>query len=333
MSCPDVTVVLCTYNRCETLRDALDSLMCQDTGGTFSYEVIVVDDASTDATPDIMRAAVARSPVPMRCVAGSGGGMACAQNKGIRESSTEWIAFFDDDAVAEPTWLRELLACAAETNAEVVGGAVRLLLPDAEVQKISPICRLTLGATEEGRELGRCIPKGFPPSMNLLVRETVFKALGQFDESMTRGGSDCEFGARVCRAGIEAWFTPRAIVHHDVPAYRLKESYLLWRDQRNGDNFAFRDFGEWGLARTVITCLARIAQAASVNVPLMLIAYISGDRGEVLGRKCRLLRAWGYIRETLYLISPQLFSQKSYFSRLDMRREQNTLAGTTAAQE
>jgi hypothetical protein len=142
----------------------------------------------------------------------------------------------------------------------------------------------------------------------------------------TRGGSDIELTARFRRAGLEAWFTPKAIVHHRVPAYRLKKSYLFWSSLRNGNNFAYRDFREWGLARTMIACSARMAQATFINFPLMLLAYGLGNRAEVIGRQCLLLRAWGYLRQSLCLVSPRHFSQEAFFSHFTFRRERNVFA-------
>jgi succinoglycan biosynthesis protein ExoM len=329
MGRPDITVVLATYNRAQLLCDALNSLMRQDTGGQFTYELLVVDDASTDATPKVVREAAVRSPVPVRYLQGSGKGMACAQNKGIKECSADWIAFFDDDEVADPSWLKELLACAVQTGAQVVAGAVRLLLPDEEVRKISPVCRRVLRASYGHDKLVKCSRQNAPASCNLLVKATVFQTVGPFNESMIRGGSDTEFIVRLRRAGIDQWFTPKAIVHHCVPAYRLRESYLLWCSIRAGDNFAYRDFSEWGLASTLLACVARIGQALLINFPLMLLAYILGNRAEIIGRKCLLMGAWGYLRESLYFVSPRVFSQEAYFSHLSMRIELNLFAGTS----
>ena len=333
MTRPYITVVVCTYNRAETLRDALNSLMLQKTGDQFSYETVVVDDASTDATPSVIREAAARSPTPMRYVQGSGKGIACARNKGIKESCADWIAFFDDDQVADPNWLEELFACAVQSGAEVVGGSVRLRLSDEEVRKISPLCRAMLGETYGRSKLARCLRKTFPGCGNILLKATVFQSGVQFNESLTAGGEDIEFTARLRRTGIEGWFTPKAIVRHDVPAHRLTESYLSWRSLRAGDNFAYRDFREWGLIRTMIACLARIAQASFINFPLMLLAYILGNKAEVIGRKCMLFRAWGYLRQSLYLVSPRFFSQETYFSSLNMRRERDAFAGTLKSTE
>lgn len=331
MSNPDITIVVCTYNRAARLHDALNSLMYQTTRGQFSYCVLVVDDSSTDATPDVIRDAAARSPIDIRYVWGSGTGIACARNMGIKESSSKWIAFFDDDQVAQPNWLNELFACAIQNDADVVGGSYRLYSPDKEISTLSAICRMMLGETGENGKPHKYGRNTHPGGGNALVRATVFQAVGGFDELTTRGGEDSEFAVRLRGAGLEAWFSPTAIVHHYVPAYRLQESYLLWLSLRFGDNFAYRDFRELGLAKSVLICFARIFQAFFVNAPLMLLAYVTGNTAEVIGRKCLLMRSWAYLRESLYLISPRLFAQKTYFSCLSFRRERTTFATSSTS--
>jgi glycosyltransferase involved in cell wall biosynthesis len=321
--------VLCTYNRADLLGRALESLVRQETQGEFRFEVVVVDDGSTDGTQATLQKIAKDCQVPIRCLRGEGRGIAAARNTGVTATSGEWIAFFDDDQVAEPNWLKELHALALKTGSQCVGGARPLLITGQEPSRLSLICKVGLGEIAQGNEPRKCGRTQYPCTGNMLLRRSVFDQVGQFDESLTRGGEDIEFTARLRRAGLEAWFTPKAIVRHYVPAHRLAESYLFWRSLRVGDNFAYRDFREWGLARTVIACLARIGQASLINFPLMLLAYILGNRAEVIGRKCLLLRAWGYLRESLYLVSPGLFSQETYFSHLSMRREQNAFAGSS----
>jgi len=284
---PDVSVVLCTYNRADMLGPALESLVRQETHGQFIFEVVVVDDGSTDGTQVILQRIAKDTQVLIRCLQEEGRGIAAARNTGIASAAGEWIAFFDDDQVAEPDWLSELFALALKTHSQCVGGARFLLLAAQEL----------------------------------------------FDESWKDGGSDIELTARLRRAGVEAWFMPTAIVHHHVPAYRLKESYLFWSSLRIGNNFAHRDFKEWGLVKSTITCLARIGQAALVNFPLLLLAYILGNKADVIGRKCLLLRAWGYLRESLYLVSPWVLSQEMYFSRLNFRSERSAFARSSKSTE
>lgn len=62
----DISVNVCTYNRAEMLRGALESLICQKTDGKFSYEIVVVDNASTDTTKAVVEEVATKSPVPVR---------------------------------------------------------------------------------------------------------------------------------------------------------------------------------------------------------------------------------------------------------------------------
>lgn len=96
---------------------------------------------------------------------------------------------------------------------------------------------------------------------------------------------------------------------------------------RVGDNIAYRDFVEWGLAKIVGVCVVRIGRAFLIKLPLTLRAYLGKNRAGALGRKCLILREWAYLRESLYLVSPRLFSQDPYFSRLNFRGERAAFAG------
>jgi GT2 family glycosyltransferase len=315
------------------LGPALESLVRQETHGQFIFEVVVVDDGSTDGTQVILQRIAKDTQVLIRCLQEEGRGIAAARNTGIASAAGEWIAFFDDDQVAEPDWLSELFALALKTHSQCVGGARFLLLAAQELSQLSPICRAVLGEIVDGNEPRKCGRKQYPCTGNMLLKRSVFDQVGLFDESWKDGGSDIELTARLRRAGVEAWFMPTAIVHHHVPAYRLKESYLFWSSLRIGNNFAHRDFKEWGLVKSTITCLARIGQAALVNFPLLLLAYILGNKADVIGRKCLLLRAWGYLRESLYLVSPWVLSQEMYFSRLNFRSERSAFARSSKSTE
>jgi hypothetical protein len=145
--------------------------------------------------------------------------------------------------------------------------------------------------------------------------------VGQFDESLTRGGEDIELAQRMRAAFLSAWYTPAAVVQHITPDYRLKEKYLIWVSQRAGDGFAYRDYLEWGITKTTLACIARIGQALLVNMPLLLWAYLIANHAEILGRKCLLWRAVAYTRKTLFLITPIIFRQDRYFTRLEFRKE------------
>ena len=323
MKRPDIAVAVCTYNRAEMLRRALDSLTCQETDEKFSYEIVVIDDGSTDGTSGVVKEIARRSQVPVKYVREEGKGIAPARNRGIKESQGAWIAFFDDDQLAEPDWLKELLAMASKTGAPCVGGCRLLHLSEQELSGLSPICRAILGEVFYGDEPMKCGRKTYTSTGNVIINPSIFDAVGYFDESLSQGGEDTDFFRRVRSAGLEAWYTPRAVVHHLIPSYRLKRDYLIWNSLRYGDNFAYRDYKEWGRMKTIMLCVARIGQALLVNLPLLFWAYLLGDDAEVLGRKCLLWVAVGYIRETLFLVAPRLFPQGRFFSKLEFRKERS----------
>jgi glycosyltransferase involved in cell wall biosynthesis len=322
----DVTVVVCTYNRAGLLRDALASLAGLETGGRFSYEVLVVDNASTDETPAVVEEAAPGYPVPFRWVREARPGVACARNRGIREARGTWVAFFDDDQVADPRWLAELWALAHEKGARCVGGANRLLLPPGGPRELSDPCRGLLGQS------GRCDgPRRYhrrcaPGTGNLLIQRSVFDQVGAFNEDLREAGEDADLFRRVHAAGIDAWHAPRAISNHVVPAYRLTEKYLRWKALLNGGHVARRNAAEWGRLMNLVILAARAAQALGVYLPRLAGATLRGDRVSAQGARCLLWRSEGYARFALRALAPRLFPQRAFFSALEFRGERELFA-------
>jgi len=108
------------------LHGALESLICQETNGKFSYEIILVNDGSTDGTSDVVKKITRRYYVHVEYVYQKGKGIAAPMNRGIKESRGQWIAFFDDDQLAEPSWLKEIIVVSSEKGTHCIWGT-RLL--------------------------------------------------------------------------------------------------------------------------------------------------------------------------------------------------------------
>ncbi len=126
----DISLVVCTFNRAPLLRRTLESLARQTTGDRFTYEILVIDNASTDETPHVIQSAEQGNAVMVRGVREARKGVAIARNRAIAETNGKWIAYQDDDQWAEPDWLYELFALAQKRESLCVGGAVLLELPD-----------------------------------------------------------------------------------------------------------------------------------------------------------------------------------------------------------
>jgi glycosyltransferase involved in cell wall biosynthesis len=261
------------------LRGALESLLNLNAPNDWQLEIIVVDNGSTDETAGVVRSVSQASSGIVRYVFESTPGVAAARNRGLHEAAGEWVAFFDDDQLADPDWLMTLISFAKKRELLVVGGAVTLVLPD-ECTWLSPSVRRIFGETQvfEPRPYSRSF---CPGTGNLLVHQTVFERIGDFDASLIEAGEDTDLFRRIHAAGISAWFQPAAIVRHIVPADRLTRENLILASRRVGWGFCRRDLREHGKRKMLIRSVARAVKLVLLKLAY-LIANMSRRRQEIL---------------------------------------------------
>lgn len=106
----NVTVILCTYNRCQILEKALSSIAASTLPQGVEWEVLVVDNNSRDQTREVAEDFCRRYPGRFRYLFEPNPGKSYALNTGIREARGDVLAFLDDDLTVEPTWLQSLTA-------------------------------------------------------------------------------------------------------------------------------------------------------------------------------------------------------------------------------
>jgi succinoglycan biosynthesis protein ExoM len=320
MAVPRVTVVLPTRNRAVLLEGALDGLARQRTDGSFSYHVIVVDNGSTDTTPAVIAAARAQFPVPLTCLHEPRVGAAEARNAAISPATGEWLAFIDDDELADPGWLGELLRAAAGSPSRVVGGAVHAHLPDGVADTVSRVCRESVlrerTAGSYGGRTRRMCGHELPGCDNLLVARTLVRRLGGFDVSL-RYGHDHDFAWRARRAGAELWFAPDALVHHRLMPDRLRVGSFRLEELRSGASRAHFDHRYRGALPLVALWAARAARAVAVDLPALTHHQLAGDAVEAVGRRCRLWRFAGYSRQAAHLLLPFPWSVRRRLEIID----------------
>jgi len=334
MGVVDVSVVVPTYNRAEMVCEAIESLVHQETDSQFSFEIVVVDNASTDSTKGAVQRVAEFSPIPIRYAFEEAAGDAHARNTGVKGARADWLAFLDDDEFADKDWLRQLYFTALGQNALIVGGEVRLVLSDEQKRAFGRALRKALRETQHGKDVVRRYTGGsLPAAGNMLVKRAVFDRVGLFDTSMLAGGSDSDLVLRARAAGYDLWYTPKAVVHHRVPPHRLTRAYLRWDSLRDGTTLAFLDYKFRGRGRVMFFCCARIGQALLVNLPQLFFAFLSGDDLRFLGRGSLLWRAVGYARECLFLFAPTLFPQERFFAALEFHSARKKFSGVSSTTE
>src|ERR1700677_4161324 len=104
----DISVIVCAYNRCESLAKTLDSIAQSILPGATTWEVLVVDNNSTDQTAEVIQDFCRKYPPHFRYLFEPAQGKSYALNAGILESRGDILAFADDDITVESTWLQRL---------------------------------------------------------------------------------------------------------------------------------------------------------------------------------------------------------------------------------
>jgi glycosyltransferase involved in cell wall biosynthesis len=257
MKPPDISVVVCTYNRAALLREALRSLFAQ-TAQDLTFEIIVVDNNSSDDTPATVELLKAESPISLRYVREPRQGNAYARNTGVEKAESSIIAFLDDDCIADENWLA-IIKSAFDRDPELafVGGRV---LPVWESDPPSwlntahwaPLALLDYGT--EARNISGQKPLGLLTA-NIAIRKTVFDELGGFLTSLQRvKGSigsmeDHEFLQRICRSGRRGLYLPDLITWAGVDPERMTKAYHRRWHTGHGHFYAVLNDPEWERSR------------------------------------------------------------------------------------
>ncbi|MDQ3621638.1 MAG: glycosyltransferase [Verrucomicrobiota bacterium] len=212
---PRISVVVCTYNGSRTLRDCLEGcaqLKYPD------YEIIVVNDGSTDATADVVRR------FNVRLINTPNGGLSRARNLGLQAATGEIIAYVDDDGRPDEHWLRYLAHAFATTDHAGIGGPNIVPVDDppmAQCVANSPGGPTHVLITDRLAE--------HIPGCNSAFRVDRLREVGGFDEQFRIAGDDVDVCWKLQAKGWTLGFHPAAVVSH----HRRTSLKAYWRQQLN----------------------------------------------------------------------------------------------------
>lgn len=216
-------------NRSRLLADCVESVLRQDTD--VPYEVVVIDDGSTDDTRARIEALVPGADGVLRYVRQSSGGLNAARNAGLRNTQAPTVAFLDDDALAPQTYVGAVVEGArANPDVECFGGRIRLRLEG----KVPRWCgREPIGETElEEGDTDRVVEAAW--GANLIVRRSAIERVGPFAEDMALYGDEVEWQSRIRREGGRVVYLANAWVWHRRTGEELRLQALLRRNFRKG---------------------------------------------------------------------------------------------------
>jgi glycosyltransferase involved in cell wall biosynthesis len=238
----DFTVIVCTYNRARNLPSCLGALARQEGADAIDWEVLVVDNNSSDDTPETVERLSRELPIKVRYTREAQQGLNYARNRGITSSESTHFTFVDDDIHVSPNWLAALHQAFARTDADAVGGRIHLdpslelppwVVPGSEIAGF-------LSYQDFGDEPFRMDGRSkYPFGGNMSFHRRVVERIGLFDpklgrrgEGRKRGelfkGAETDYFHRLAAAGdARIFYEPQAVVYHCVQPHQLQQRYFL----------------------------------------------------------------------------------------------------------
>jgi glucosyl-dolichyl phosphate glucuronosyltransferase len=241
-----VSVIVCTFNRSASLARTLESLASSRLSLPMEYEVLVVDNNSTDATHTVALEFCRRHPGCFRYVFEAKSGKSNALNRGISEASGEILAFTDDDVIVDPNWIANLTVPLMDKS---WAGSSGRTLPESPFQiprwilPNRPHALAPLAIFDPRLDAGPLTVA--PYGVNMAFLRSVVNRHGGFRTDLGPGlgagaphkSEDSEFGQRLLAGGERLRYEPSAVVYHSVPPFRLRRAYFLawWYDKGRAD--------------------------------------------------------------------------------------------------
>jgi glycosyltransferase involved in cell wall biosynthesis len=300
----DVSVVIPTYNRSALLRDAVQSVLGQNSSSPF--EIVIVDNNSQDDTETVARALVDAHPGKIHYVRETEQGNAHARNRGVRTARGAIIAFIDDDVAVESDWLPTLVqALDAHSDLSFVGGRVlpqwngpppSWLTPD----HWSPLALLDYGPEEF--IISGDNPRGLLTA-NIAFRRSVFDEVGWFSPHLQRvkniigSMEDTEFLLRVCRSGRQGMYLPQMIAKAPVEAERLSKTYHRRWHTGQGHFYAVMRDPQWERSRfSVAGVPSHLYKQTLTHGISWLKTFVTGNADAAFTHVCQLRFFRGFYR-------------------------------------
>jgi succinoglycan biosynthesis protein ExoM len=224
-SVPHISVCICTYKRPEFLRRLLRALLEQQTGGRFTYSIVVTDNDRAESGRAVVEEFGAPGSIAIRYCVEPRQNIALARNKAVENAEGDFIAFIDDDEFPAPGWLLALLDACRQYGCDGVLGPVKRYFDQ------SPPNWILKGNFYERPTYptGLVIDWRKGRTGNVLLKKELFAGECQPFKPEFRQGEDQEFFSRMIASGHVFVWCSEAVAYEVVPPLRWKRSFMLRR--------------------------------------------------------------------------------------------------------
>ncbi len=228
------TVAICSHNNGAVLDKSLASLVNLKCGLEDDYEILVINNASTDRTEEVITSYLPRLSPRLRSVFEPELGLSSARNRALRDARGEIVAFLDDDVVVDSDWLIAVSETFSSYSADVVGGRSYLIYPCEKPVWFYNGLENFLSKLDYGNvPLDNTTKELF--GLNFSVRKRLAMEVGGFNPTLGRrgklllSGEEKDFQKRVLAHGGKCVYQPEAIVGHMVSLERMRKDWFLKR--------------------------------------------------------------------------------------------------------
>lgn len=316
-----LTFAFCTYNRAHRLESLVAAMRAQEC--PVPFEILVVNNNSTDSTPEIL-AQLAQMPGPkLRWVTEIAQGIVPARNRLIAEAlDSEYLLMLDDDELPGPAWLSAGFDALHREEAECVSGPItvdfRIIPAPAWLNKE---LRGFLGEVDYGNEAFWNTTQSQPfYTGNIGYRMSLFRKHPElrFDTRYNRagegigGGSDKHMYGRLIEMGVRLRYRPEMLIYHHVDEWKLRRNYFLRLHHRAGIRNA--RYGGAIYTRTIVGVPPFLLVQALRNSTKALTMAIAGH-ADALRQGMNATHAWGLVRGTYLQWRDQQYSQPNKEAR------------------
>ena len=301
---PSISVIICTYNRDKFIGEALNCLAKQ-TLPAGNFEIIVVDNRSTDNTASIAQNFIADHPgLQARYVMEPNKGLSFARNRGIQEARASIVTYIDDDAEVTPHFLESIVSF-LQANSSVVGVGGKVIpkySESGEPKWISKYLNGFVGRMDFGDRPKQFDSKmKYPTGCNMTYTKEILQKAGGFNNELTFRSDDKYIFHQVTKISDNVYYVPEALLYHNIDNDRLSFPNFKKLFLKSGNEEKIRVRSEIGTPGIVRKFFELIFKTTAATV--IYILYII--KGQELKGRYVFFSQWftlkGFLQKSVFV--------------------------------